>query len=158
MCNNSFHAFFYFVFYTLKTTFFLQITLNCRENDLLLDRYKNGEEKNFDSRRSNKWYLEFVKEENNDSDDDLKDLVGEDVDMEVAYDYNMDRWFRRNTTWSWEPSKKLQRTRLMSERKIHDINSSLCEQNYTLIEVVNKLKIIKRVRKFQNKDPSTTGQ
>lgn len=90
MCNNSFHAFFYFVFYTLTTTFFLQITLNCRENDLLLDRYKNGEEKNFDSRRSNKWYLEFVKEENNDSDDDLKDLIGEDVDMEVAYDYNME--------------------------------------------------------------------
>ena len=46
----------------------------------------------------------------------------------------------------------------MSERKIHDINSSLCEQNYTLIEVVNKLKIIKRVRKFQSKNPSTTGQ
>ena len=34
--------------------------------------------------------MEFVKEENNDSDDDLKDLIGEDVDMEVAYDYNME--------------------------------------------------------------------
>ena len=34
--------------------------------------------------------LNFVEEENNDNDDDLEDLVGEDVDMEVEYDDNIE--------------------------------------------------------------------
>ena len=34
--------------------------------------------------------MNFVEEENNASDDDLKDLVGEDEDMEVKHDNNIE--------------------------------------------------------------------
>ena len=63
--------------------FFLQITLNCKENYLLLDLYKNDKEKSLESGRSNKWYFEFCRGKNNDSDDNLEDLVREDIDMDL---------------------------------------------------------------------------
>ena len=58
--------------------------------------------------------LNFVEEENNDSDSDLEDLVGEHRHMEVEFDDNIERrnneslekTFIRNITWTWELRKK----------------------------------------------------
>ena len=43
-----------------------------------------------------------------------------------------------------EPARRKHRRKMLRcQRNVHDVNSSLCEENYTPLEAVDKLKIIK---------------
>ena len=98
-------------------------------------------------------FLNFVEEENNASDDDLEDLVGEDEDMEVKHDNNIEIGNDKSLENSDLEERqheaggsgkiKFRRKMLTYQKKVHNINLSLCEENYSPLEIVDQLKIIK---------------
>ena len=112
-------------------------------------------------------------------DDDLVDLYGDDDDYEVDISIEVDNEDsddgeeQESEEEVEEPVQVEDPTRskhckkiLVYQRKVHDIDSSLCEDNYTILELITKLKFIKNEVKvdkkkgtwsFQNKKPTVLG-
>ena len=103
--------------------------------------------------------MNFVEEENNESSDDMEDFVGEDADVEVERDDNIetgniecsDNCYLEEI-WSWGPSnKKTSKKNVDISEKIHDKNSLLCEENCNPLEAVDTMKVIKSETKAKDK-------